>query len=468
MRHTTTVVVGAGHCGLAMSRRLAERSVDHVVLERGEVANSWRTQRWDSLRLLTPNWMTRLPGFAYRGDDPDGYLGAPEVAALIADYAAESAAPVLTGTTVTSVRPAAGGYVVRTDRGSWHARTVVAATGAAGVASVPAALAAQLPARIPTTTAADYRNPDQLPPGGVLVVGASASGVQIAEELHRSGRPVTLAVGEHVRMPRTYRGRDILWWMDASGVLDERYDEIAGPGAGAQPAVDAAGRLAGPDARPERAGRDRGAAGRPVRRRVRRAGPVLRLAAQRVRAGRPEAGPAAGHPRRLGRPAGVDAEPPQRFAPTARAGPAALSARLGAGGIESIVWATGYRPDLSWLDVDVFDRRGRVVHDGGVTACPGLYLMGLPFLRRRKSTLIDGAAARRPRAGRRTCVGHLDATARRPSGLGGRRAAPHPVAADVRRGRRPPRPAAAGRCAHRDRAAARPAARRPDRGARPR
>ena len=138
MRDTTTVIVGAGHCGLAMSRCLAARSVDHVVLERGQVANSWRTQRWDSLRLLTPNWMTRLPGYAYRGADPDGYLSAREVTAMLADYAEVSAAPVLTGTTVTSVRAAGGGYIVRTDQGSWRAPTVVLACGAATVPAVPA------------------------------------------------------------------------------------------------------------------------------------------------------------------------------------------------------------------------------------------------------------------------------------------------------------------------------------------
>src|SRR3954447_4227531 len=154
MLKTSAVVVGAGHCGLAMSRCLADRSIDHVVLERGEVAHSWRTQRWDSLRLLTPNWMTRLPGFAYRGDDPDGYLAAPDVARLIEDYAVRSAAPVLTGTGVTSVRSAAGGFVVRTDRGSWHARTVVAATGAAAVAAVPDRLPPPLPPGSAPKTAA--------------------------------------------------------------------------------------------------------------------------------------------------------------------------------------------------------------------------------------------------------------------------------------------------------------------------
>ena len=138
MPNTTTVIIGAGHCGLAMSHCLAARSINHVVLERGEVANSWRTQRWDSLRLLTPNWMTRLPGYAYRGADPDGYLSARQVTAMLADYAGVSATPVLTGTTVTSVRAAAGGYVVRTDHGSWRAPTVVLACGAATVPAVPA------------------------------------------------------------------------------------------------------------------------------------------------------------------------------------------------------------------------------------------------------------------------------------------------------------------------------------------
>src|SRR5689334_13829753 len=185
MPDTTTVIVGAGHCGLAMSRCLAARSVDHVVLERGEVANSWRMQRWDSLRLLTPNWMTRLPGYAYRGPDPDGYLAAGQVAALLAGYAGASAAPVRTGVTVTSVRAAAGGgFVVRTGQGSWRAPAVVLACGAAALPAVPP-LAGLVPAGITQVTPAGYRSPGQLPEGGVLVVGASASGIQLADELAR-------------------------------------------------------------------------------------------------------------------------------------------------------------------------------------------------------------------------------------------------------------------------------------------
>src|SRR5689334_23248523 len=224
-RSIEAVVIGAGHAGLAMSRCLTERRIDHVVIERGEVANSWRTERWNSLRLLTPNWQSRLPGYAYAGDDPDGFMTMPEVIGFIDGYAAAVGAPVVAGTTVTSVRPLDGGYRVTTDRGAWDAPAVMLASGGCTRASVPA-VAADLPGRVTTITPLAYRHPGDLPEGGVLVVGASATGIQLADEIHRSGRPVTLSVGEHVRLPRTYRGRDVLWWMDASGVWNQRFDEI--------------------------------------------------------------------------------------------------------------------------------------------------------------------------------------------------------------------------------------------------
>ncbi len=404
MRSTTTVIVGAGHCGLAMSYCLAARSIDHVVVERAEVANSWRTQRWDSLRLLTPNWMTRLPGYAYRGADQDGYLSARDVAAMLGDYADASAAPVLTNTTVLSVRAADGGYVVRTDQGTWRAPTVVLASGAATVPAVPA-LAQLVPAAITSVTPAAYRNPAGLPSGGVLVIGASASGIQLADELHRSGRSVTLAVGEHVRMPRTYRGRDILWWLDATGLLDQRYDEVddlvrarnvssmqlvGSPGrtvdlnALSSAGVRLVGRLAGVDS-----GVAQFSGSLPN---------VCALADLKLG-------------RLLNSIEAWECAAGEWFAPTTvRTAP--LSLDLRSGEISTIVWATGYRPDLSWLDVPVLDRKGRVVHDGGVTSCPGLYLIGMPFLRRRKSSLIDGAAAD---AAELTAhlAGHLDALAGR-------------------------------------------------------
>ena len=384
MPSTTTVIIGAGHCGLAMSACLTARSIDHVILERAEVANSWRTQRWDSLRLLTPNWMTRLPGYQYRGADPDGYLRARQVAAMLADYAHASAAPVRTGTTVTSVRAAGGGYVVQTDQGVWHAPTVVLACGGATLPAVPE-LARLVPAGISSVTPAGYRNPGELPPGGVLVVGASASGVQLADELHRSGRPVTLAIGEHVRMPRTYRGRDILWWLDAAGVLDQRYDEVddlvRARNVPSMQLVGTPGRTVDLNAL--------SSAG------VRLAGRLAGIQDGVAQFSGSLPNVCALADLKLGRLldtidawAGTAGE---RFAPTAvRAAPLGLDLRSGE--ISTIVWATGYRSDLSWLHVPVLDRKGRIVHDGGATASPGLYVIGMPFLRRRKSTLIDGAA----------------------------------------------------------------------------
>ncbi len=221
----TTVIVGAGHAGLAMSRCLAERSIDHVLLERGEIAHTWRTERWDSLRLLTPNWQSRLPDYAYDGADPDGFMTSPQVADFIVTYAARIGAPIRTGVTVTSVVASDDGYRVETDRGTWRCRALVLASGAHGLPNVPACAAA-VPDTVQTLTSKQYRRPDQLDERGVLVVGASATGVQLADEIARSGREVTLCVGEHIRMPRTYRGLDIQRWLDLLGLLDERYDTV--------------------------------------------------------------------------------------------------------------------------------------------------------------------------------------------------------------------------------------------------
>ncbi len=381
MRTVTAVVIGAGHCGLAMSRHLAARSIDHVVLERGEVASSWRSQRWDSLRLLTPGWMTRLPGRDYDGDQPDGYLTAGAVADLVTAYAADTGAPVVTGTTVASVRPAGDGFAVETDLGPWHARNVVLAAGT--TRSVVPPLARHLPRGIVSVPVLDYRNPGQLPEGGVLVVGASASGVQIADELQRSGRPVTLAVGEHVRVPRRYRGRDILGWMDAAGILDQRADEMDDlVRARRLPSLQLSG------------------GGRPVdlgalqRTGVRLVGRLAGLRGDLAQFSGSLANVVALADLKLGRL--LDAIDEHAGGRADRPDPtpvpqAPLGLDLGSGEIRSVMWATGVRPDFSWLDVPVLDRRGRLVHDGGVTPWPGLYALGLPLLRRRRSTYIDGA-----------------------------------------------------------------------------
>lgn len=390
---TTTVVIGAGQSGLAISRCLSERSIDHVVLERDEVASSWRKDRWDSLRLLTPNWQCRLPGHEYQEDDPDGFMNARDVADFISQYAKVIAAPVVGGTAVTSVRPAADGYLVTTDQGEWRCTTVVLASGAFNVPCVPA-FAAAVPSEVTTLTPMEYRNPGQLSEGGVMVVGASATGVQIAAEIRGSGREVVLAVGEHVRAPRTYRGRDIHWWMEVAGVLDERYDEVDDIlRARRVPSM----QLAGSD---ERAPFDLNALTSIGVKLVGRMAGVNDGRAQFSGSLRNKCELA---DLKLGRLLdtvdewaavnGVEAsvEPPHRFPPTAVDASPRLGLDLRTGEIETIVWATGFRPDYSWLDVAVLDGKGMVRHDGGVVDSPGMYLIGNPFLRRRKSSFIDGA-----------------------------------------------------------------------------
>jgi putative flavoprotein involved in K+ transport len=222
---TDVVVIGAGHAGLAASYFLSRQSIDHVVLERGEIANSWRTERWDSLKLLTPNWQSRLPGFEYAGEDPDGFMSMPEVIQFIEEYAKYAAAPVKTHTTVQSVQRHLDTYRVVSNRGVWHAKAVVIASGACNIANKPRVSEA-VPEGIASLTAHDFRNADQLERGGVLIVGASATGLQFADEIRKAGHEVTIATGEHVRLPRTYRGRDIQFWMHSTGLLNQSYEEI--------------------------------------------------------------------------------------------------------------------------------------------------------------------------------------------------------------------------------------------------
>jgi putative flavoprotein involved in K+ transport len=392
---TTTVVIGAGQSGLAMSRCLAERSIDHVVLERNEVANAWRSERWDSLRLLTPNWQCRLPGHAYDGPDPDGFMAAPEVAEFIAGYAKAIAAPVVSGAGVTSVRRNGDGYHVTTDDEEWQCATVVLASGAFNQPTVPACAAA-IPPDITTLTAMEYRNAAQLPEGGVMVVGASATGVQIAAEVQRSGRQVVLAVGEHVRGPRTYRGSDIHWWMEASGVLDERYDEVDDiVRARRVPSM----QLAGSDARAPFDLNALTALG------VRLVGRLAGINDGRAQFSGSLRNKCELADLKLGRllntidewatANGLDdsVPPPHRFEPTELDASPPLLLDLTRGEIETVIWATGFRPDYSWLDVDVLDQKGMVRHDGGAVESPGMYLIGMPFLRRRKSSFMDGSRA---------------------------------------------------------------------------
>ncbi len=393
--HVPVVIVGAGHAGLAMSRRLTERSIEHVVLERGTVGNSWRTERWDSLRLLTPNWHNRLPGSGPSGSDPDAYMSAHQTAAMIDRYATEIEAPVLGHTSVTALRRRAGispGYDVVSDRGAWTCSAVVIASGGYARPAVPH-FAAALPTSIASVTALEYRNPAQLAEGGVLVVGASATGVQLAEEIHASGRPVTISVGEHVRMPRTYRGRDVFWWTEAAGVLDERYDEVDD--------IVRVRHLPSPQliGTPERRSIDLNTLQDAGVRVVGRLG-RLRDGVAQFSGGLANTCKLADLKverllRRFDAAADVldaAASGPERMEPTRTPRETTTEIDLPAAGIRSVIWATGLRPDHRWVDLPVFDHAGRIRHDGGVIAgASGAYVLGLGALRRRRSSYIGGA-----------------------------------------------------------------------------
>jgi putative flavoprotein involved in K+ transport len=387
------VVIGAGQSGLAMSHFLSERALEHVVLERGDVANSWRTERWKSLRMLTPNWQTSLPGQPYAGPDPDGFMTMPEVTEFISHYASASNAPIVSGAEVTNVTPIDGGYLVATSDYQWIARAVVLASGAFNMPHIPAASRA-LPADVCQLTPHDYSDPEALPEGGVLVVGGSATGVQLSDEIHASGRPVTLAVGEHVRMPRTYRGRDIQYWMHATGLLDERYD-----------AVDDIVRARNV-ASPQLIGSDDSRTldlNSLMREGVRVNGRLASVRGSNVMFSGSLRNVCKLADLKLGRlldtidewidanGAAETSSPPRRYAPTQISATTCLSIDLGKENIRTVVWATGFRPDYSWLHVPVLDRKGNIVHDGGVVCAPGLYVLGLPFMRRRKSSFLHGA-----------------------------------------------------------------------------
>ncbi len=396
MPTTETVVIGAGHAGLAVSRRLTEAGRDHVVIDRGRIAERWRSERWDSLHLLTPNWMTRLPEWEYRGTDSEGYMAIGEFVRYLESYAHSFSAPVQTETTVLSVTAGDPGYVVTTDQGTWAAQHVVVATGPWGRPRIPECVETSS-ADLHLTTSSRYRNPAALPDGGVLVVGASSSGVQIADELVRSGRRVVLASGRHTRMPRRYRGMDIFWWLERTGRLSRTIDQVSDQvAARTEPSLQLVGH---------------NEADRFVE--------TLDLAALSAlavtvtgRLGSLQGGVASfqddlaasvadsdarmhrfldavdDHVDRSGLASEVWApERPRPFRPVEV--PTRLD--LAAEGIGTVLLATGYQPDHPWLHVPVTAPDGSVRQHRGRTPAPGLYVVGQRFQHRRDSGFIDGA-----------------------------------------------------------------------------
>jgi putative flavoprotein involved in K+ transport len=413
-----TVVIGAGHAGLAVSRLLTGAGREHVVLDRGRVGERWRTERWDSLHLLTPSWMTRLPGWYYGGPDAEGYLSAAQLVRFLERYADSFDAPVVGGTTVERLEPGpdegARRYRVVTDRGSWLTRHVVIATGPHGTPYVPPGLDAT---DAEVLAANRYRNPDRLAPGGVLVVGASASGVQIADELNRAGRDVVLAVGRHTRMPRRYRGMDIFWWLDNTGRLARTIDQVPDARAARhEPSLQLVGHN-----EPERytddldlgalqrngirlAGRFEGVAGRTARFRddvaehAAAADRTMNRFLDAVDDYVEEAG--------LGREVWAGVRPRPVVVPGT---PTSLDLR--AEGIGTVLLAAGYRPDHGWLRLPITAPDGSIRQARGVTAAPGVYVVGQRFQHRRDSGFIYGA-----RHDAHAVVRHLLAQAAAPAG----------------------------------------------------
>lgn len=388
-----TVVVGAGQAGLALSRLLTEADVDHVVLERGRVAERWRSERWDSFRLLTPNWQTRLPGHRYDGADPHGFMRREAIVRFFDSYAASFDAPVVAGVEVQRVAPVLGGWRVWTSAGSYDAANVVVATGHYDQPRRHAS-AAQLPCAIDQIHARDYRNPGSIPSGGVLVVGSGPTGQQIADELAVAGRSVFLAVGRHRPLPRRYRGHDVYWWMDRMGSLGRTVDSLPHPDkAATAPSAVLAGERADLHLR-----RLVGHGVVPVGHLIGAQGRTLRFAddlASSVAA-------ADVHTRNFRDQVdafvdrvGVEVTPATSYDAglPAWATTAPTSLRLHEHGISTVIWAAGYRRDYSWVDAPVFAESGEPMQTRGVTKAPGLMFLGLRFMYRRNSNFIDGVGA---------------------------------------------------------------------------
>ncbi len=388
---TTTAIIGAGQSGLAMSHALTMRGIDHLVIEQGRAGESWHSRRWDSLRLLTPNWMNGLAGTPYKGRDASGFMPAREFAASFDAWVAQNAPPLIDGVQVRSLTQGSLGYVIDTDQQRIQANSVVVATGQCARSKRPA-FASDLPAEITQLSPLDYKSPDALPRGGVMVVGAAASGLQLAREIRQSGRRTILAVGNHNRLPRRYRGQDILMWMNLAGIFDEpitdpndterlrRLPSLPLVGEPGNPDIDlnvlqqigveVTGRLA--------AVRDGTALfSGSLANTCASADLKMNRLLDRI-----DLWIADNMPRAV--------EPPRRLDPTSVPDTPRLSLNLKGEGISTILWATGFEADHRFIDLPVFDRKGRIRHDGGVVG-QGLYVMGLQHMRTARSTHIDGA-----------------------------------------------------------------------------
>jgi putative flavoprotein involved in K+ transport len=391
VENVDTLIVGAGQAGLAASEHLTNNNVSHLIVERNRIAERWRSERWDSLVANGPAWHDRFPSMTFADIDPDSFASRNKIVDYFVAFAEKIAAPVRCGVEVKSLSKAAdgSGFRAETSQGVIEAKNVIVATGPFQKPIIPPLLPADT--GIVQIHSAAYRNPAQLPAGGVLVVGAGSSGVQIADELASAGRSVYLAVGPHNRPPRSYRGRDFVWWLGALGLWDVKTNDpalehvtIAVSGAHGGHTVDF---------------RDLAAKGITL---VGRAEAyqdgIMRFApdlAKNIAAGDADYLSVLDSADAYIAREGLDfpEEPEARIigaAPQCAVDPV-LELDLAKAGITSIVWATGYKLDFGWLNLDAFDEKGRPAHQNGVSKVPGLYFLGLAWLSRRASPFIWGA-----------------------------------------------------------------------------
>ena len=389
------VIIGGGQAGLALSYYLTQQGRTHLVLEQGQVGETWRSGRWDSFTLNTPNWMTQLPGFAYQDDDPDGFLPREEIVDYLERYAASFHAPLHCDVRVTAVRqhPGGDGYLVEAQQMTFAARHVVLATGAFPQAKLPPASAA-LSVDICQLHTSEYRNPQTLPSGAVLVVGTGQSGCQIAEELHESGRQVYLSTSSCGRVPRRYRGKDSTWWLARLGFYDRTLDQLPSPTAKFACNPHVSGNQGGHDINLRQFARH----GMTLLGHVQAAqGKQLLLApdleenlakadafAAQITQGIDEYITKTGMEVAANRTTG---EAPSKSATPTKP---LLTLDLQSAGISTIIWASGYKLDFGWVQLPIFDQTGYPVHRRGITAYPGLYFLGLHWLYKMKSALLFG------------------------------------------------------------------------------
>jgi putative flavoprotein involved in K+ transport len=388
-----TVIVGGGHSGLAMSYWLGQAGREHLVLEQGRIAERWHSERWDSLCVLTPNWTVSLPSYGYAGLDRVGFMGKDEVAAFIAAYAQHIEAPVRTGVRVARLcQPANGaGYVLETSDGEIAAQNVVAASGAYATPVTPTVSDA-LPGDIFQVHSAAYRNPQQLPPGATLVVGAGASGFQIVEDLLDAGRLVYFSLGRYEARMRRYRGQDMAWWMTQTGQYDRKIEDYPQARFAPRPAL--TGAKGGHDLSVRKLAQDRVIllgriqaieglklaiapdVAESVQEADARSRRTLQLVDEFIARTAIDAPPA---------------DPPEQLPDPKELSDPVLALDLRESGITSVVWATGFRYGFDWIDVSVFEPDGEPRHRRGVSAFPGLYFLGLRWQYKFKSSFIHGA-----------------------------------------------------------------------------